>query len=337
MDRNKGIALGAAGVLGGVAAFLLLRGRAGAEPPPDAELDAGISIRVLDSDGHEVPHNSPVILEPGQYTAEISVTNQSTQAGEPATAVLKTQVEALINGITLIPLTTRSDTFGGNETKAFEASFTVESHTPAASGSIDVKVLDPTDNLLAEASQEIETTGPDLGRPPIDGMGDLDDDGYVTMADKDIWRYFWLREGNYEKGVESLADLTPLSFWEYIRRADMTKEGALASGDERAIELFIEYGTLPEPVYGRRAAINGMGDLNDDGYVDSVDLYLLRSYLRGGSIPIISPLTQGEFQRRADMSGDGQITQADVDAMIAFIEYGEMPIQYGASVNLDVS
>jgi len=71
----------------------------------------------------------------------------------------------------------------------------------------------------------------------------------------------------------------------------------------------------------RRAAIDGMGDLNDDGYVSYEDIDIIKLYIFGYPVADISPLSEEEFLRRADMNGDGLIDAGDITAMKNFI-YG---------------
>jgi len=63
---------------------------------------------------------------------------------------------------------------------------------------------------------------------------------------------------------------------------------------------------------GKRIAIDGMGDLNDDGYVSLADADILGKYRYGYPISDISPLSEDEFLRRADMNGDGKISFVDI-------------------------
>jgi len=71
-----------------------------------------------------------------------------------------------------------------------------------------------------------------------------------------------------------------------------------------------------------RTAINGMGDLNNDGWVSQTDIDILSHYMFGYPISEISPLSEAEFLRRADMNGDGFIDAGDITAIKRFISYG---------------
>jgi len=58
-----------------------------------------------------------------------------------------------------------------------------------------------------------------------------------------------------------------------------------------------------------------IGDLNDDGVVNSADLNIMRMYIGGYPIWQISPLSDAEFLRRADVNGDGAINALDITAL----------------------
>jgi hypothetical protein len=79
---------------------------------PVSAAGAGITIAVLDQAGNEVPHNSPVDLEAGEsYTVAITVTNQSTQNGQPVAAALTSSIGAMVVAEPPLISDTRTDNF----------------------------------------------------------------------------------------------------------------------------------------------------------------------------------------------------------------------------------
>lgn len=56
-----------------------------------------------------------------------------------------------------------------------------------------------------------------------------------------------------------------------------------------------------------------IGDLNDDGVVNILDLVLLQRYIAGMSVS--TPLSDAEFRRRADVNGDGRVNSLDITAI----------------------
>ena len=338
MDNKKIVA--AVGVAAGIAGWLLYRQRAGAdeELPEDA---ATIAIRVLDSNGNEVPHNSPVELEPGaSYTVEVAVTNHSRYAGEPSAADLTTIIAAFTNGTDLIPETSTSDHYGPGQSHVFTWALDVPVGTPVSTGAIVVVVRDPGARKLAEESLPI-TIGAAM-RPAINGMGDLNDDGYVTEEDVAILQeYVAQRTGNLATWT-ILPAASPLPYWEFIRRADMTYDGNFDEADIQAMYTFIETGVLPEREYPQRPAHNGMGDLNDDGFVDNIDILLWAHTLWAQDDPswdpsgFVTPLSRAEYLRRADMNADGVINVGDLLGIRRYIHYGEYDVYAYVDMNLGI-
>lgn len=151
-------------------------------------------------------------------------------------------------------------------------------------------------------------------RLAVDGMGDLDDDGYVSEEDVDLLEVFIANPWQVPAG-------SPLSMGEVLRRADFTGNAEINIQDMFFMLAFIHEGTLPDPELPPRPAVNGMGDLNDDGYVSSADILLLKYYMFDFPISQLSPLSEEEFLRRADMNGDGYIDAGDITAMKNYI-YG---------------
>ena len=326
---NKALAI-IAGVGAAVAGILLLR------KPAEGAMGASVTIKVLDSSGNEVPHGSPIELEAGgSYTVSVTVTNQSTQNGVPVAVSLTTEVVALINQ----PLATliediRTDSYlaGGSNI------FTYQIVTPdfACNGAIGATVYDlpPSDPAHQQlASGQLDFNVVVAKRAAVDGMGDLDNDGYVTMADADIVKAFYF-------GAR-INTISPLPAWEFVRRADLNKDGNIDTGDITAIENFIANGTLPEPQVGTRASPDGRGDLNNDGYVDATDIKLILLLMSGYTPSEVSPLTEAEVWTRGDVNGDGQFNELDRLVMLNFIDTGNWPqppeVVYAASVDVGVA
>jgi len=65
------------------------------------------------------------------------------------------------------------------------------------------------------------------------------------------------------------------------------------------------------------APVGLIGDLNDDGVVNALDLTLLERYIAGLSVS--TPLSQEEFLRRADVNGDGVVNSLDITALETLI------------------
>ena len=67
---------------------------------------------------------------------------------------------------------------------------------------------------------------------------------------------------------------------------------------------------------------DSIGDLNDDGIINILDLTLLERYVAGLSVS--TPLSDTEFRRRADINGDGTINALDLTALENLIAEGTM-------------
>lgn len=65
---------------------------------------------------------------------------------------------------------------------------------------------------------------------------------------------------------------------------------------------------------------DSIGDLNDDGIINILDLTLLERYVAGLSVS--TPLSDTEFRRRADINGDGTINALDLTALERLIAEG---------------
>ncbi len=80
------------------------------------------------------------------------------------------------------------------------------------------------------------------------------------------------------------------------------------------------YQVLVDGLTGSFAAIAPVGligDLNDDGVVNVLDITLLERYIAGLSVS--TPLSQEEFLRRADVNGDGVVNSLDITALETLI------------------
>ena len=72
------------------------------------------------------------------------------------------------------------------------------------------------------------------------------------------------------------------------------------------------------------APVGLIGDLNNDGVINVLDITLLERYIAGLSVS--TPLSQEEFLRRADVNGDGVVNSLDITAMERLIAgNGEPP------------
>lgn len=325
---NKNIVAGVVGVFGGLAAILLLRKKT------QGAMGATVQVAILDSSGNEVPHNSPVDLEAGgSYTVSITVTNQSALQGVPIAVDLTSSTGAMVVGEPPLIADDRTDYYEAGQSLTFTYPLQVPNY--ACTGEIraiifDLPPDDPGHQQLAVATLEFNAIV--TKRPAINGMGDLDNDGYVTMADADIVKAFSF--GNH------ISDISPLSSWEFVRRADLNCDSKIDAGDITAIKSFIAYGTWPDPIIVGRASPDGLGDLNDDGYVDGTDIILVGLLMGGYTLAEVSPLSETEAIRRADINGDGAADILDILAIINFINTGAWPqpepIVYAASVDVGI-
>lgn len=143
MDKNKTMAM-VLGILGTLAtvALLLLRRKEG--------IGASLSVKILDSLGNEVPHNSAVELQPGDYKIEATVTNLSRSQGEPVGATLTTHIEYSWAGYSMGSFNT-TGAYDAEETKIHRFSLYIPLGWVGYPGTINASVLDPNNNKLAEA------------------------------------------------------------------------------------------------------------------------------------------------------------------------------------------
>lgn len=137
-------ALFSIGILGaaGVAAYMLGKKK----PEPVGQVDgATISLRIMDSEGIEVPHNSPTPLNAGAtYTLQVIVTNTSTLSGVPAAADLYVDITNPTGAIDLLPDSSVKQSFAASQSLQFEHDFTVPANAVADAGSFSAIVYDPT-------------------------------------------------------------------------------------------------------------------------------------------------------------------------------------------------
>ncbi len=303
------------------------------EPPVGG---AATGIRVLGLNGEDVTY---VDLEPGDYTIEITVTNQSLQYGEPAAAIFKTYVEAFANDTELLSTVHSVDEYGPDEEKVLIWPLHIHEEIPASYGMIVARVFDINEVKRDEVGLPIELTGP--RREAVDGMGDLNGDGYVSAKDMDILRDFIHDDISFKQGTRPLSDITPadITLYEFYRRADLNCDTNIDIRDVYCMMNFIHTGSIPEPTIGSREALpNSLGDLNDDGYVSSIDLVIHREVgLLSRPLVLWSPLTIDEFIRRADVNADGVIDTYDWDCIHYYIIEGEMPVDYAAQLGIGVT
>jgi hypothetical protein len=330
MDQKQKQVAQVLGLAGALTAAMLLSRR-----KPVGAAVAGVTIAVLDQAGNEIPHNSPVDLEAGEsYTVSITVTNQSTLQGQPVAVNLTSSIGAMLPGPPPLIADTRTDSFpaGGSLTFTYPLQAPDYAITDGMIRAIifDLPPDDPDHQQLAVATVDFNVIM--VKRPAINGMGDLDNDGYVTEADIAILQGFMV--GNH------ISSISPLSVWEFVRRADLNCDANIDTGDITAIRSFIAYGTLPTPVIGSRAT-TGLGDLNNDGFVSSVDIKLAGLLMSGYTLAEVSPLDDAETLRRADINGDGQVNILDIILMADFIDTGNWPTPppatvYAASVQVGI-
>lgn len=154
--------VGAALVIGGIA----LAKRKPELPPGDGEDEAMLQIEVYDSEGRLVPRNSPMDLEEGKsYTVVLTVKNTSTRAGLPWAATLSVTIHAAVTYgyeqvATLIPITTRDESFTAGQTKTFSYTMTVPSineipQIEGSTGQIGASVQSPQGTTLATAYEPL--------------------------------------------------------------------------------------------------------------------------------------------------------------------------------------
>ena len=225
MDNKDKKAAGVFSLAAVLAAAMLLK-----KKKPGPITAAAVKIAVLDAQGNEIPHSSPVELEAGEsYTVSITVTNQSTQGGVPVAVSLTTEVVALISQ----PLATliediRTDSYlaGGSNI------FTYQIVTPdfACNGAIGATVYDlplsnPAHQQLASGQLDFNVVVAKRSCPCGD-YGDVDGDGFVTENDAELIAQY----------VVGLITLTP----QQLLRADVTGDGQVTDADALAISQYIQ-------------------------------------------------------------------------------------------------
>jgi len=89
--------------------------------------------------------------------------------------------------------------------------------------------------------------------------------------------------------------------------------------------VFEEWYVLSYVDVGKRPAVDGIGDLNDDGYVSWADISILKLYIMWYPISDISPLDETEFLRRADVNQDGFVNIADLIRIQWLYYTGDQP------------
>lgn len=125
------------------------------KPEEPDEGGASMQIRILDSKGNEVPHNSPADLYEGEsYTVQVSVTNRSTKAGQPVAVefTLSHQSTLVVN---MTPTSARTDTYGANETKTFNYGLNILDGTAGEFGALYFYLDAPTGERIAAEHEDV--------------------------------------------------------------------------------------------------------------------------------------------------------------------------------------
>jgi len=100
--------------------------------------------------------NSPAVVTEGEtYSVRITVTNQSTRAGQPTRATLTIGWRASAGTDTLIPLLEFEQLFAPGESTTWERPMTIPYFTEPT-GIIEAWVKDPEGNILASGSETLE-------------------------------------------------------------------------------------------------------------------------------------------------------------------------------------
>lgn len=98
-----------------------------------------------------------IVIEGRAYIARATITNRSVQAGMPVGATLTTQFSGNVAGVPLgFSPPSESYSFGPEEARIVEATFTVPLGTTGRPGLVAVEVLDPSSNLLASSSEALD-------------------------------------------------------------------------------------------------------------------------------------------------------------------------------------
>jgi len=148
VEDNKKVALGLGLGLAAAGGLVYALTR---KPPVEKPSAAEIVIKVYDSQGRLVPHNSPLDLEEGEsYTIVLTVTNQTTKAGTPWEASLGVGIHVFVDSIDLIPPDFRyGEYFAPGQTREFSWPLDIPLDIGARSGSINASVLDPDGRRIA--------------------------------------------------------------------------------------------------------------------------------------------------------------------------------------------
>ena len=116
--------------------------------PIPNEQDAGLTIKLYDSSGKEVPHNSPSVVIPGAtYGIVVKVTNTSMQGATSIPATLKMRVAGIQVGLAAQEVTYA---FAAGESKTWAYGFVVVL-PEGGTGEILAYVWDPAGNPLGSA------------------------------------------------------------------------------------------------------------------------------------------------------------------------------------------
>ena len=97
----------------------------------------------------------------------------------------------------------------------------------------------------------------------------------------------------------------------------------MAKNREKALGGLVVAGVIAGGIYllTRKAEATGkIGDLNDDGIVNALDLTLLERYI--GGLSVSTPLSEAEFLWRADVNGDGTVNALDITVLEILIAGG---------------
>ena len=237
MKTKEKVVLGA-----GALALLLLMAR-------QTVASDAVIIQIFDSHGNLVPHNSAFSLLEGEtYTVKVTVNNRTTRGGAAYRADLTLSVSAGTSNHVLIAQQSQTGHFAAGESLSFGYTMAVPQGSVGESGTITATVFAPTGGQLASQARDFTiaasiTYGADVDiggtappsaplppppsgllRPPCGNMGDLDDDGYVTIGDVTHMEQLIL-------GI----NVTP----ERLARADLRGDGSLDVGLITMLEQYI--------------------------------------------------------------------------------------------------
>jgi len=294
----------------------------------------------------EVPYGDPIELVPGEYTVEATISGYAFYACEQVGTNLQVGIEAGVNETTLL-LPDRVDKYwDAGQTRIITWTLIVPEDIGEKEGSVTVRVYRPPlegyedeYRLILFATLPIRTIpGPTIA---INGLGDLNDDGFVTQEDEMILQLFLANQAQIMFGMTPLSSITTanIPLWEFARRAELNCDGIIDNTDAAILHAVVEHGNhmIPVPVYAPRQAINNMGDLEGDGYVNSISIFLVNWCAFGAPPSVLSPLSIEDFLHRADMNSDGRINSGDIQAMILFMTTGYIPTYVRADIGINVS